>query len=216
MNFAQRSSFSEVFASSDWSYASFTAVYYSSDRSYTPFTMVFYPSDRSYTPFTVVFYPSDRSYTPFTVVFYPSDRSYTPFTMVFYPSDRSYTPFTVVFFSSDRSYGSFPQYFAHLVVLGVPPKVLSLGNFQASLVFRSLSRTLAFRRRYFRSEKPQTSLVFRSLSRTFAAENKMWIDLGCLQPLKKMLKNKSSWLDCIVTPNSFPLLIINFSKIKLH
>ncbi|MBR4930196.1 MAG: hypothetical protein IKZ00_05280, partial [Bacteroidaceae bacterium] len=40
-----------------------------------------------------------------------------PFTMVFYPSDRSYTPFTVVFFSSDRSYGSFPQYFAHLVVL---------------------------------------------------------------------------------------------------
>jgi hypothetical protein len=64
--------------------------------------------------------------------------------------------------------------------------------------------------------KPQASLVFRSLIRTFAAENKMWIDLGCLQPLKKMLKNKSSWLDCIVTPNSFPLLIINFSKIKLH
>ena len=63
---------------------------------------------------------------------------------------------------------------------------------------------------------PQASLVFRSLIRTFAAENKMWIDLGCLQPLKKMLKNKSSWLDCIVTPNSFPLLIINFSKIKLH
>ena len=198
MNFAQRSSFSEVFAS------------------------------------------SDRSYTPFTMVFYPSDRSYTPFTVVFFSSDRSYTLFTVVFFSSDRSYGSFPQYFAHLVVLWRSAEgtladfvfllltrhkmpgifcscfVRRFGKPQASLVFRSLIRTLAFRRRYFRSEKPQTSLVFRSLSRTFAAENKMWIDLGCLQPLKKMLKNKSSWLDCIVTPNSFPLLIINFSKIKLH
>ena len=166
--------------------------------------------------FSEVFASSDRSYTPFTMVFYPSDRSYTPFTVVFFSSDRSYILFTVVFFSSDRSYGSFPHYFAHLVVLwrsaegslarkfssklgilltysyfGVPPKVLSLGNSQASLVFRSLIRT-------------------------FAAENKMWIDLGCLQPLKKMLKNKSSWLDCIVTPNSFPLLIINFSKIKLH
>ena len=103
MSFAQRSSFSEVFASSD--------------RSYTPFTAVFYSSDRSYTPFTMVFYPSDRSYTPFTVVFYPSDRSYTPFTVVFFSSDRSYILFTAVFFSSDRSYGSFPQYFAHLFVL---------------------------------------------------------------------------------------------------
>ena len=162
MNFAQRSSFSEVFASSDWSYASFTAVFYSSDRSYTPFTMVFYPSGRSYTPFTVVFYPSDRSYTPFTVVFYPSDRSYILF--------------TAVFFSSDRSYGSFPQYFAHLVVLWRSAEgtladfvfllltrhkmpgifcfcfVRRFGKSQTSLVFRSLSRTLVFRRRYSRSE----------------------------------------------------------------
>ena len=169
--------FSEVFASSDRSYTPFTVVFYASDRSYTPFTMVFYSSDRSYIPFTMVFYPSDRSYTPFTMVFYPSDRSYTPFTVVFCPSDRSYTSFTAVFFSSDRSYGSFPQYFAHLVVLWRSAEgtladfvffllltrhkmpvifcscfVRRFGKSQTSLVFRSLSRTLAFRRRYSRSE----------------------------------------------------------------
>ena len=43
------------------------------------------------------------------------------------------------------------------------PKVLPLGNPQASLVFRSLNRTLACRRRYYRSEIPKQAWYFAHL-----------------------------------------------------
>ena len=76
-------------------------------------------------------------------------------------------------------------------------ELLTLGKIKFLLLFRLLIRTIEVCQplNYSRSEiKIRFYFVFPSLIRNFAHDfMNMWIDLGCLQPQKKMLKEKTCW-----------------------
>ena len=84
---------------------------------------------------------------------------------------------------------------SHLPRIQMP----SLPNYSRSeikirfyFVFPSLIRNIEPRSRVLTFGKIKFHLLFHSLIRTFADDfMNMWIDLGCLQPQKKMLKEKT-------------------------
>lgn len=72
-------------------------------------------------------------------------------------------------------------------------KLLSFENKnKVYFVFHSLIRNIELRSKVLAFGKIKFYLLFHSLIRTFAPDfMNMWIDLGCLQPQKKMLKEKT-------------------------